>query len=133
MGSEMCIRDSNLSKKPTAERPIQIDEIRIINTVDIESNMEALGTAISLIPNGTGGCSTSSGVSDIHERVTFHLPSPTAIKVGPLCAQSLGFTDYQLTARLSSFLNPSQEIIPSSIAIIVSPNKNTCGWKSILP
>jgi hypothetical protein len=38
--------------------------------VPSESIKVALGTVISLMPNGTGGCSTSSGVSDIQDLVT---------------------------------------------------------------
>jgi hypothetical protein len=46
-----------------------------------ESRIAALGIAISLIPRGTFGCSTSSGVSEIQLPDTMLLPHPTVIKV----------------------------------------------------
>ena len=62
--------------------PIQIVDRSTTNIVDSERSIAALGTAISFMPSGTCGCSTSSGVSDIHVRVMIHLPTPSAINVG---------------------------------------------------
>ena len=47
-----------------------------------ESRIAARGIAISLIPSGTVGCSTSSGVSDIQLPDTVLFPHPPVIKLG---------------------------------------------------
>jgi hypothetical protein len=62
--------------------PIQAVDSNMTSIVDSDRRMATLGTAISLMPSGTGGCSTSSGVSDIHDRVMIHLPTSSAINVG---------------------------------------------------
>jgi hypothetical protein len=46
-----------------------------------DSKIAALGIAISLMPRGTVGCSTSSGVSEIQLRDTVSDHTPSVIKV----------------------------------------------------
>ena len=57
------------SRKLNAEIPIHTEEKIIETPVNKDSTRAALGTAILLSPSGMGGCSTSSGVSDIHDLV----------------------------------------------------------------
>ena len=61
---------SRLALKFQAAQPSQIVDSISTTAVPRDSSMAARGTAISLRPNGTGGCSTSSGVSDIQDLVT---------------------------------------------------------------
>ena len=61
---------SRSALKFQAAQPTHIVDRSRTNAVPSESIRVARGTVISLMPNGTGGCSTSSGVSDIQDLVT---------------------------------------------------------------
>ena len=65
-----------------AERPTQMEDRISERTVTIERIMAVLGTVIMFSPRGIGGCSTSSGVSDIQDLVTIRLPHWSIINVG---------------------------------------------------
>jgi hypothetical protein len=64
-------KGSKLSKKFLAEMPSQTEDSIIIIKVKLDNTKATLGIAILFRPMGIGGCSISSGVSDIHDLVTF--------------------------------------------------------------
>jgi hypothetical protein len=61
---------SKSSKKFLADMPSQAEDIIITTKVKLDSTKVALGIAILFSPRGIGGCSISSGVSDIQDLVT---------------------------------------------------------------